>query len=170
MRSIPSLPAGEEKKTNRVHVSVKLLILPQISSKQTKVKTHVQPVNHWMLKENAAYLSNYEVLDILKNIKSKKKSKGQNQLATITYQTIRYLEDTPCKKQSPEKIKSFLAAVEPFKLTKCEKLTLLNQCPKTALEIQLIIEDSEDRLSEEEVEALLQVITEHLDVAEQTAE
>lgn len=62
---------------------------------------------------------------------------------------------------------------------------LLNLCPKTALEIQLvrslaqnvcllfiltfsipgffvqIVEDGEDRLSEEEVESLLQVITEH---------
>ncbi|XP_011506414.1 PREDICTED: DNA-directed RNA polymerase III subunit RPC9 [Ceratosolen solmsi marchali] len=121
-----------------------------------------------VLNECSAYLSNYEVLDILQSIKSNKKQKGQNQLATITYQTIRYLQDTPCKKQNPEKIKTFLAALEAFKLTKCEKLTLLNQCPKTALEIQLIIEDSEDRLSEEEVEMLLQIITNHLDDEEQS--
>lgn len=91
------------------------------------------------MKECSSYLSNYEVLETLQNIKSSKKQKGQNQLATITYQTIRYLEDTPCKKQTPEKINKFLAAVEPFKLTKCEKLTLLNQNPKTALEIQLVL-------------------------------
>lgn len=63
----------------------------------------------------------------------------QNQLASITYQTIRYLENTSCKIQSPEKIKDFLRAMEPFKLTKCEILTLLNVCPKTPLEIQLVI-------------------------------
>ncbi|XP_043273177.1 DNA-directed RNA polymerase III subunit RPC9 isoform X2 [Venturia canescens] len=71
-----------------------------------------------VLKETAAHLSNYEVLEILKGLKSNKTQKSRNQLATITYQT-------------------------------------------TALEIQLIVEDGEDRLSEEEVESLLQVITEH---------
>ncbi|XP_031844283.1 CGRP receptor component [Nomia melanderi] len=121
-----------------------------------------------VLKECAAYLSNYEVLDILQNIKANKKQKmKQNQLATITYQTIRYLEETPCKKQSSEKIRDFLKAVESFKLTKCEKLTLLNVCPKTPLEIQLIVEDSEERLSDEEVESLLQAVTNYLGEEEQ---
>ncbi|KAG7208921.1 hypothetical protein KM043_015100 [Ampulex compressa] len=121
-----------------------------------------------VLKECSAYLSNYEVLSILQNIKSNKKQKmTQNQLATITYQTIRYLEDTPCKRQTPETIRDFLKALESFKLTKCEKLTLLNVCPKTALEIQLIVEDSEDRLNDEQVESLLQVITNHLGEEEQ---
>ncbi|XP_033216770.1 DNA-directed RNA polymerase III subunit RPC9 [Belonocnema kinseyi] len=111
-----------------------------------------------VLKECTAYLSNYEVLNILQSMKSNKKQKSEQQLATITYQTIKYLENTPSSKQSPEKIHNFLKAVEPFKLTKCEKLTLLNLCPKTALEIQLIIEDSEERLVEEEVDSLLQII------------
>jgi len=120
-----------------------------------------------VVKECSAYLSNYEVLDILRGIKSSSKPKGQNQLATITYQTVRYLEDTPCKRQTPEKIEAFLRALEPFKLTKCEKLTLLNQCPKEPLDIQLIIEDSEDRLSVEEVKQLLQVVAEHLGAQEE---
>ncbi|XP_076755616.1 CGRP receptor component [Xylocopa sonorina] len=121
-----------------------------------------------VLKECSAYLSNYEVLHILQNIKANKKQKmKQNQLATITYQTIRYLEETPCKRQSPEKIRDFLKALEPFKLTKCEKLTLLNVCPKTPLEIQLIVEDSEDRLTDEDVESLLQVVTNYLGEEEQ---
>lgn len=115
-----------------------------------------------MLKETAAHLSNYEVLNILKEIKSNK-DKPRNQLASITYQTVRYLEEMPCKDQTPEKIRDFLKAVEPFNLTKSEKLILLNLCPKTALEIQLIVEDGEDRLSEEEVESLLQVISDHFE-------
>ncbi|XP_011646551.1 DNA-directed RNA polymerase III subunit RPC9 [Pogonomyrmex barbatus] len=102
-------------------------------------------------------LSNYEVLDILQNTKSYKKQK-MNQLATITYQTIKYLEDTPCKKQNPEKIREFLKAMEPIKLTKAEKLMLLNLCPTTPLEIQLMVEESEERLSEEEVETVLRIV------------
>lgn len=75
---------------------------------------------------------------MLRSIKENKKQKTRNQLATITYQTIRHLEDTPCKKQTPEIIKNFMTAIEPFKLTKCEKLTILNLCPKTAVELQLV--------------------------------
>lgn len=114
------------------------------------------------MKECTAYLCNHEVLNILQGMKSNKKQKSEQQLATITYQTVKYLENIPSSKQSPEKIGNFLKAVESFKLTKCEKLTLLNLCPKTALEIQLIVEDSEDRLSEEEVVSLLQVIANNL--------
>ncbi|KAI4482546.1 hypothetical protein M0804_008399 [Polistes exclamans] len=112
-----------------------------------------------VLNASSALLSNYEVFDMLQSMKSNKKQKMiQNQLATITYQTIRYLEETPCKKQTPEKIRKYLEAMKSFNLTKSEKLTLLNICPKTALEIQLIIEDSEERLSTEEVESLLEII------------
>lgn len=112
-----------------------------------------------VLNDCSALLSNYEVFDMLQSMKSNKKQKmTQNQLATITYQTIRYLEETPCKKQTPEKIRKYLEAMKPFNLTKSEKLTLLNICPKTALEIQLIIEESEERLSTEEVESLLEII------------
>ncbi|KAK9297813.1 hypothetical protein QLX08_008583 [Tetragonisca angustula] len=121
-----------------------------------------------VLKDCSAYLSNYEVLNILQNIKSDKKQKmKQNQLASITYQTVRYLEETPCKRQIPEKIRGFLKALEPYNLTKCEKLTVLNMSPKTPLEIQLIIEDSEDRLTDDEVNSLLQVVANFLGEDEQ---
>jgi len=112
-------------------------------------------------------LSNYEVLNILQNTKSYKKQ--VTQLATITYQTVKYLEDTPCKKQNPEKIREFLKAMEPIKLTKAEKLTLLNLCPTTPLEIQLMVEESEERLTEEEVENVLQCVA-MVQGAEQNAE
>lgn len=143
------------------------------------------------MKDCSEYLSNYEVLDLLKNIKTNKKQKKQSQLATITYETIRYLEETPCAKQTPEKIQQFLKSCKTYKLSKCEKLTLLNLVPKTALEIQLVyltvfkffilfrnknfrcnfsylfnfeiwlqtIEDGEDRLTEEEVDSLLETIS-----------
>ncbi|XP_012523241.1 DNA-directed RNA polymerase III subunit RPC9 [Monomorium pharaonis] len=101
-------------------------------------------------------LSNYEVLDILQNTNSYKKK--MTPLATISYQTIKYLEEMPCKKQNPEKIHEFLKAMESFKLTKAEKLTLLNLCPTTQLEIQLMVEESEERLTDEEVETLLQIV------------
>lgn len=109
-------------------------------------------------------LSNYEVLTLLKELQSQngaskgKVGKIQENLATISYETVTYLEKTPCKYQSPEKIQKLLEELAPFSLTKAEKLQLLNHCPTTAVEIQLMIEESEERLSEEEIDNLLDVI------------
>ncbi|XP_014681313.1 PREDICTED: DNA-directed RNA polymerase III subunit RPC9-like isoform X2 [Priapulus caudatus] len=113
--------------------------------------------------ENTLLLSNYEVYSLLKELQSsekggKKMRKLQKHLATISYETIKYLEKTPCSQQDAQLVRAFLTAVQPFRLTKAEKLQLLNQRPTTAVEIQLLIEESEERLSEQEIEQLLTIV------------
>lgn len=114
-------------------------------------------------------LSNYEIFRLLTDLKEQRKDSGKNKhsagqqnLNTIMYETLKYLSQTPCSRQSPEIVKEFLTTMMPHKLTKAEKLQLLNHRPQTAVEIQLMVEESEERLSEEQIEELIQTIAEIL--------
>ena len=118
-----------------------------------------------VLNERAAMLSNYEVLTLLQEKvqeeSNKKQSRKQSQenLATISYEVMKYLEKTPCRLQNEDVIRQFLLDVAPFNLTKGEKLQLLNLRPSTPVEIQLIIEESEERLrTDEELEKLIEIV------------
>ncbi|XP_067641982.1 DNA-directed RNA polymerase III subunit RPC9 [Eurosta solidaginis] len=108
-------------------------------------------------------ISNYEVMESLKTLKDTKKKYGLRNLATITYESLQYLEDSQCKHQSREAILAFLAEVRQLtcKLTTTECLMMVNDPPMSALHIQLLIEDSEERLSEEQVSELLQIVARH---------
>ncbi|XP_075411998.1 DNA-directed RNA polymerase III subunit RPC9-like [Tenrec ecaudatus] len=72
-----------------------------------------------------------------------KHSSGQQNLNTITYETLKYISKTPCSHQSPEIVREFLTAMKSHNLTKAEKPQLLNHGPMTAVEIQLIVEQIE---------------------------
>ncbi|CAH0563830.1 unnamed protein product [Brassicogethes aeneus] len=113
-----------------------------------------------IVNSNCAALSNYEVMVHLQKLKDGK-TKNKGQLATITYETLQYLENTPCNFQTPENIEECLKALDAYGLSKTEKLMMINTPPTTALEIQLMIEESEERLSEEQVEEILQLLTQH---------
>lgn len=116
-----------------------------------------------VVNECAALLSNQEVLALLEDIQAGKNGRKtptsqQQNLATVCYETKRYLEKFPCKNQDSDIITKFIIKLNPFKLTKAEKLQLLNHRPTTAVEIQLLIEESEERLTEEQTEELLDII------------
>ncbi|XP_077297230.1 RNA polymerase III subunit I isoform X2 [Arctopsyche grandis] len=99
-------------------------------------------------------------MQILQQIKdnTQKKYKKEGSLATVTYETLRYLQDTQCKNQSEEQITKVMEALKPFKLTKTEKLMIVNTPPRSPLEIQLIVQESEERLTEKEVEEIIAIV------------
>ncbi|XP_015795438.1 DNA-directed RNA polymerase III subunit RPC9 [Tetranychus urticae] len=117
-----------------------------------------------IIKKPTILCSNYEVWNILKNVKDSKRLKDQKNLATVTYEAIKYLEETNCVYQSEETIRAFLLALKAkgIRLTKAEKLQLINNRPATLVELQLLIEENEERFSEEALNLILNLVQEYL--------
>lgn len=116
---------------------------------------------------NVALLSNYEVYNVIREVQSKPRDKDMKKrlegplqnMRTISYETVKYIDkQTTCALQNQEVIEAFLREVAPFNLTKAEKLQCLNLRPTTEVEIQLIVEESEERFTEDQVEQLLDLI------------
>lgn len=120
-----------------------------------------------VINENVASLSNSEVYQILEN--EKLIEHRVSNVATVAYETIKHLEKTPCKHQNNDVIQGFLRALEPYDFTKAEKLQLLNLRPTSIVEIQLIIEELDERLkTEEELQKLVDLIEEKLPLPEES--
>ena len=75
--------------------------------------------------------------------------------AAINEDIVSYLEETCAAGQSRESIARFMKACEPFGLKRAEVLNLVNEQPNTLVEIHLIVEECEERLSAEQVQHLL---------------
>lgn len=125
-----------------------------------------------ILSASTIQLSNHECLQILKDVKTDHSSfkKGQknkrknDRLLTLVLETIKYLEDSPAGLQEQSHLQEFITHLQTFcqeencLLTKKEIIQLVNIRPQTPVEIQLLIEDSEERLSEEQVDSIITII------------
>lgn len=61
-------------------------------------------------------------------------------------------------RQTPEQITAFLDSIRDYKLTKVEKLMVVNSVPRSLAALHVLIEEHEDRFSMEEMEALLDLV------------
>lgn len=76
-------------------------------------------------------------------------------VAGLSEQVIAYLEKDGAASQTHEDISAFITAVEPFDLTRMEVLALVNTPPASIVEVHLLVEECEERLSQEKVRELL---------------
>ena len=78
--------------------------------------------------------------------------------AAINEDVVAYLEEACCAGQSSESIATFMKACEPFDLKHAEILNLVNEQPGTLVEIHLIVEECEERLTQDQVQELLATV------------
>lgn len=112
--------------------------------------------------DSVLLLSNAEVLDLLKEVGSrgKKSKKSQSNTATILYETMKYLEETPAASiPHVDMIRDLCLKLKSFQLTKSEKLEIINHLPTSLVELQLVIEESEERFTEDQMNEMLNIIT-----------
>ncbi|VDM52791.1 unnamed protein product [Angiostrongylus costaricensis] len=117
-----------------------------------------------VLNGQVTLLTNFEVLQVLNTIKKeedeKSKSDKSKHLWTLIYETTKYLKTTPAAVQNTESIEKLIEEVSPYKLTAAETLQLINLRPSTTAEVQLIVEESEERMkTEEKLESLVNTVT-----------
>ncbi len=115
-----------------------------------------------LTKKNQKVDLNNQQLDLT----DQQKTTVDKHLPTVIYESLRFLEKTPCANQTPETIENFLKKLETlqdeFKLTKVEKLQLINHRPSSAVELQVLIEDSEERFDLDQMDRLLEFVLENL--------
>ncbi|KAJ2040149.1 hypothetical protein H4S04_004747 [Coemansia sp. S16] len=119
-----------------------------------------------ILNRQEALVTNYEVLMVLqeedqryKKIKSAPHAKYPENVHTLKFEALKYLNSTACATQSAEQILSLKNGLAGYDLTKAEVLQIINLRPKKQVELYLIIEECEERFASEDVEDILRVVT-----------
>uniref|UniRef100_A0A915BD55 DNA-directed RNA polymerase III subunit RPC9 n=1 Tax=Parascaris univalens TaxID=6257 RepID=A0A915BD55_PARUN len=110
------------------------------------------------------------VLERRKSHSELSKDQRVKALGTVIYETSSYLQNTPAATQKVENIENLIRALAPFKLTAAETLQVINLRPSTAIELQLVVEECEERLTEDQMGQLVNIISENLPPRPSSAE
>eukprot|EP00891_Asterochloris_glomerata_P004343 jgi/Astpho2/4343/Aster-x0200 len=112
-----------------------------------------------VLEAKYAIVTNPEVTDLLKEQGVDRGLGGKGQQALWTY-----LTEQGAHKDSRDSVATFLGALKEhsYKLSRAEKVQLVNLRPQSDLELQLAIPNSLELSSDERVQELLAIIKEHL--------
>ena len=77
------------------------------------------------------------------------------ELTTVSEQVLTYLESTPCAGQTRTRIEAFMEEASDLNLTRMEMLALVNTPPCSIVEVHLLVEECEERLTQEQRTELL---------------
>lgn len=116
-----------------------------------------------IVQQNGGLLSNHEVAQVLKD-RGADPQAGLNTRATASEKTVYSVLMKQCGGtiKSREELQKVMEELKPFKLTRAELVQVLNLAPASEVEVHLIVEECEDRLNEQQMDAFLQVVAKHL--------
>ncbi|KAL5702199.1 hypothetical protein ACHQM5_027444 [Ranunculus cassubicifolius] len=116
-----------------------------------------------ILEKSGGALTNFEVLEFLRSRgASTETTRVFAPIAPSEFQVYDYLVQTAACNQTIDSIDNFLKRCEKFDLAKAEKINIINIRPTSAVELDPIIEQCENRMGEEVVEELVEMIVEVL--------
>ncbi|KAI5180947.1 DNA-directed RNA polymerase III subunit RPC9 [Nematocida sp. AWRm80] len=104
-----------------------------------------------MPEKNEKLLSYEEVLKIIKNTPNVSEGEKSTQLETVKYKVLSLLD----KRHAPVALKKDLINLG---LTEFEAIQILNTPPKKILDLYVIVEELEERLTEEKIEKVLKLM------------
>ncbi|KAJ1665016.1 hypothetical protein IW140_003629 [Coemansia sp. RSA 1813] len=118
-----------------------------------------------ILDRQEALLTNYEVYTVLKEEEDRHKTakamgtaKYPENVTTLKFEALQYLNDSPCVSQSNAQITSIKEQLLEYDLTKAEILQIINLRPKTPVELHLIIEECGERFTMDDLDELIELI------------
>ncbi|KAL3688598.1 hypothetical protein R1sor_014907 [Riccia sorocarpa] len=132
-------------------------LFPQRSEMEKRISLTQGLEMRTCIESNAGLLSNFEVLELLRQRGAAKGPLGGS-ITPSEYKVYEYLVETPAGTQTKEVLQEFVKEVKSFKLMEAERLQSVNLRPSTAVEVHLIVEDCDERLSSEAVDALIQTV------------
>lgn len=109
---------------------------------------------------NVGLLTNFEVFKLLEergagNAELAGSSTGASVSECKVYE---YLKQTPASTQSLESVSAFIEESSVFPITRAERLQAINLRPISAVEVHLVVEDCEERLTAENIESLIEIV------------
>jgi hypothetical protein len=91
-------------------------------------------------------------------------------VATLELELQKYLQESACANYTSKSVHQFLSHLSKYPLTKAERLQILNNRPTNTAVLYPLIEEIEERLSEEQMEEIVELVTRHLPAPPQPPE
>ena len=116
-----------------------------------------------IIQQNGGLLTNSEVLQVLVDRGCASNSLLPNARSLASEKMVfAYLQQHSAGLRTPEELVVVQESLQQFDLTRIEMLQIINLTPKSVVEVHLIVENCESRLTEDQVEEVLRLVREVL--------